>query len=66
MVVEHDGDLIIIDAGGKFPEEWERGIDLIIPDIRYVKNRLGKFRGIVITHGHEDHIGAIAVRRAAA
>src|SRR5215212_4689824 len=44
MAVEYGDDMVIIDAGGKFPEEWERGIDLIIPDIRYVKNRLSKLR----------------------
>ncbi|MDQ3695561.1 MAG: ribonuclease J [Chloroflexota bacterium] len=57
--VEYERDLILLDCGGKFPEDNQRGIDLIIPDVRYVKERLGNLRAILITHGHEDHIGAL-------
>ncbi|MDP8908665.1 MAG: ribonuclease J, partial [Chloroflexota bacterium] len=58
-VVEYGRDLILLDCGGKFPEEEQRGIDLIIPDVTFVKERLRQFRGILLTHGHEDHIGGI-------
>jgi ribonuclease J len=58
-VVECGQDIVLLDAGGKFPEEDQRGIDLIIPDINFITERLNNFRGILITHGHEDHIGAL-------
>jgi ribonuclease J len=59
MIVEYRGDMVMIDSGTKFPEEEMRGIDLIIPDITYVTQNLNRFRAILLTHGHEDHIGSL-------
>jgi len=58
-VVEHDGRLLIIDCGVLFPEDNQPGVDLILPDFSYIADRLDKVEAIVLTHGHEDHIGAV-------
>ena len=59
MLFETDQDIIVVDFGLGFPEIDQPGIDLILPDVGYLKGRKDKVRGIYITHGHEDHIGAL-------
>jgi ribonuclease J len=59
MAIEYGDDILVIDAGLMFPENDMLGIDYIIPDFQYLRDKIHKVRGIIVTHGHEDHTGAI-------
>ena len=56
---EYDGDMFLVDCGMSFPDEEMPGIDIVIPDFSHVVQNIEKIKGLVVTHGHEDHIGAI-------
>lgn len=58
-VIEYNGHILLIDCGVLFPEEEQPGVDLILPDFSYIRSRLDKVEALVLTHGHEDHIGAV-------
>src|SRR3954452_12377421 len=58
-VLEYQGRLLVIDCGVLFPEDHQPGVDLILPDFSYIRDRLDDIEAIVLTHGHEDHIGAV-------
>ncbi len=58
-VIEFGNDLIVIDCGMGFPDEDMYGIDVVLPDITYLRNNASRIRALIITHGHEDHIGAV-------
>lgn len=59
MILEHGEDILVIDAGLMFPEDYMPGINLVIPDFQYLRNNRERVRGVILTHGHEDHIGAM-------
>ncbi|MGI8749348.1 MAG: MBL fold metallo-hydrolase, partial [Thermoleophilaceae bacterium] len=58
-VVEYDGKIVVVDTGLRFPTPDQLGIDLVLPDFTYLRERQADIEAIVLTHGHEDHVGAL-------
>ena len=58
-VVEYDGRIVVVDTGLRFPTAEQMGIDLVLPDFTYLRERVDDIEAVVITHGHEDHVGAL-------
>src|SRR5919109_3698384 len=59
LVVESDDGIVVVDAGLAFPRDEHLGVDLVLPDFSYLRDRVGSIRAVILTHGHEDHVGAL-------
>ena len=59
MAVRHNGHIVVIDAGLMFPREGMLGVDLVVPDFTYLLEHKDEVRAVILTHGHEDHVGAL-------
>src|ERR671935_749384 len=59
MVYECEGSIVVVDAGLAFPRDEHLGVDLVLPDFTYLRERAGSVRAVILTHGHEDHVGAL-------